>query len=102
MIILNQSISKMQNYVTWTLTALLSILKPKMFMKILQMMLKKDFIHQIMKLNAISLIDHCLLKKNKKVIGLMKDELGRKNMTELAALRSKTYSYLMDDDNSES
>ena len=35
--------------------------------------------------------------KNKKVIGLMKDELGRKLMIQFAALRPKTYSDLMDD-----
>ena len=37
--------------------------------------------------------------KNEKVIGLMKDELGGKIMTEFVALRPKTYS-LMDDGNS--
>ena len=35
--------------------------------------------------------------KNKKVIGLMKDELGRRVITEFVALRPKTYSYLTDD-----
>ena len=35
--------------------------------------------------------------KNKKVIGLFKDELGGKIMNEFCALRAKTDSYLMDD-----
>ena len=56
-------------------------------------MLKKDLTHQIT--NAI---DHCLLEKTKKMIGLTRDELGEKIMTEFVAPRQKTYSYFIDDD----
>ena len=35
--------------------------------------------------------------KKKKVIGLMKNELGRKIMTKFVAIRAKTHSYLIDD-----
>ena len=37
-------------------------------------------------------------EKNKKVIGLMKDELKEKIITWFVSLRPKTYSYLTDDD----
>ena len=36
--------------------------------------------------------------KNKKVIGMFKDELGRKIMTEFCALRAKAYAYKLDDE----
>ena len=40
-------------------------------------------------------IDRLLLKeKNKKVIGVMKDELGRQIMKKFTGLRAKAYSYL--------
>ena len=35
---------------------------------------------------------------NKKLIGMIKDELGGKIMKEFCALRAKTNTYLMDDD----
>ena len=55
-IILNQSINKMQNYGTWIQIALSFILRLKMFMKTSQMMLKKDdLIRQIMQSK-----EHCL------------------------------------------
>ena len=96
MIILNQSIKTMQNYVIWIQIALSLILKLKMFARTLQMILKKRF--HISKYG----ISRPLPKgKDKKVIGLMKDELGENIITEFVARRSKTYPYLMDDGNTE-
>ena len=43
-------------------------------------------------------LERLLLKgKNKKVIGLMKDKLGRKIMIKFVRLTAKTYSYLTDE-----
>ena len=45
----------------------------------------------------IDYIDHYQKKKNEKVIGLWKDQLGGKIRTKFAGLEAKTYSYLIDD-----
>ena len=42
-------------------------------------------------------IDHSLKEKIKKVVGLIKDELGGKIMTKFLGSRAKTYNYLIDD-----
>ena len=47
--------------------------------------------------NAIPLIEHYQKKKIKKVIGLMKDKLGKKIMTKIVGLKAKTYIYFVDD-----
>ena len=63
-------------------------------MYILQKALKQDLILQL--LGILDTIKKGHYRK-KKVIGLMKDELGGKIMTDIAALRTKTHSYLTDD-----
>ena len=49
-----------------------------------------------MTLQILKEADHCLKEKNKKVIGLMKDELSEQIMKKFVGLRAKTYSYLKD------
>ena len=85
----------MQNYATWIQTVLLLILKQDFY---------EDIGNDVEKRFDTSNyeVNRPLPKgRNKKVIELMKDELGGKIMTEFAARRPKTYSYLMDDGNSD-
>ena len=57
----------------------------------------------MLKLNLIlqitSQIDHCLKKKKKEVIKLMKNELCETIMTKFVELRAKSYSYIIDNGN---
>ena len=61
--------------------------------------MKRDDIYKDMEKDTSNYeLDSPLPKgKNKKVIGLMKDELGGKIMTKVVGLSAKTYSYLIDD-----
>ena len=77
----------MQNYVTWIQIVLSLTLKLKMLMKILLMILQERFDASSYEVNRL-----LATGKNKKVIGLMKDKLGAKIMTEFAALRPNSYS----------
>ena len=93
-IILNQSIKKMQNYVIWILTALLFILKLKEFYEDIA-----DYVVKWFDTSNYSEDDKRPLTraKNKKVIGLFMSELGGKIITKFVALRAKTYSYVIND-----
>ena len=90
MITLNQSIKAKQNYVTWELTALLFILKLKIFPEGIANKVEKWF-------DTLSYDENnktpLLIGKDKKVIGLFKDELEGKIRKEFAWLRAKTYGY---------
>ena len=54
----------------------------------------KDIANGVVKRNGVEPLS---ARKNKKVIGLIKDEPGGRVITEFVALRPKTYSYLTDD-----
>ena len=86
MITLNKNIKTEQNYVTWILTALLFILKLKIYMKILLITLRNGLSNLTM-MNMIK--ERFQQVRTKKVIGLFKDELGRKIMEEFVVLRAK-------------
>ena len=71
----------------------LYIQKQRIYIQTLQMRMDEARFH-----TSNYELDKTLPKgKNKKVIGLMQDELGGKIMTKFVGLKGKTYSYLIDD-----
>ena len=72
---------KMQNFFIGIQTASLFMYKQMIFTKTLQKMLKQGLTIKI-----LNQTDDCLTKRNKKRIGLMKDELGGQVMKELVEL----------------
>ena len=96
MITLNQNMEIKQDYATQILIALLLILNLKIFTE-------NVFATDTEKWFDTSIYDEndkrpLPIGKNKKVIGLFKDELGGKIMKEFVSLRAKIYASLMDDD----
>ena len=81
----------MQSYATWIPTAIIYIKTEDTYEDI------ADNVEKRFDTSNYEVNRPLSTGKNKKVIGLMKDELGGVIMTEFAALRPKTYSYLMDD-----
>ena len=94
MISLNQSTETKQNYATWIMTALLFIIKPKIFYE--------DIANDVKEWFDTSNYDEddkrpLPIGRNKLVIVLFKDEFGQKITKEFVAIRAKTWPYLTDD-----
>ena len=82
MIMLNQNMARKQNYIIWIQTVSLQMLKD---------------IETRFDTSNYELDRPLTKRKSKKVIGLMKDELGREIMVKFVGLRAKTYSYVIND-----
>ena len=83
-----------QNFVALIQIALLFTLKPKIFFEDISNDVERWFDTSNYNENDKRPLP---IGKNKNIPGLFKDELGGKIMTEVVALRPKTYAYLMDD-----
>ena len=83
-----------QNYATWILIAFLLIFLLKIFLKI------SNGVERWFDASNYNENDKrpIQISVNKKLLGMVKDELGGKIMKEFCALRTKTYIYLMDYD----
>ena len=95
MIMLNQSTMTKKNYATWILIALLLIFLLKNFFEYISNGVERWFDTSNYNENDKRPIQ---ISVNKKLLGMVKDDLGGKTMKEFCALRTKTYTYLMDYD----
>ena len=90
MTILNQSMESQQNFVIQILIALLFTLKLSNISNDVERWFDTSNFNENDKRPLPK-------SKNKKIPGLFKNKLGGKIMTQVVALRPKTYTYLMDD-----
>ena len=93
---INQNIVTRKKYAAWILIALLFIFLLKIFFEDINNDVERWFDTSNYDKNDKRPLQTGM---NEKVIGMFKDELGGKIMKEFCALRAKTYTYLMDDDN---
>ena len=97
-IILSQSIETEQNCVIRIPTALLFILKLKIFYKDIANDVEKWFDTSSYEEDDKRL---CPIGMNKKVIGLFKDELAGTIVKVFVGVRAKTWAYLLDNDDND-
>ena len=90
--VLHRNVKKKQNYVLWIQAVFIVYIKTEEIYADIAKDIEARFDTSSYELDRPS-----PKGKNKKVIGLMKDELGRKIMKEFVRLRAKTYSYLIND-----
>ena len=95
MIMQTENMVKNQTFVTWIQVVSLFTKEQMAFLKTSQKMLKQYFWYFKLWIRQTITI------KKKKAIGLMKDGLGRKIMTDFVGLKTKIYSSLIDDNSAD-